>query len=95
MYGVWARVRHAGVPGWHCMCNTNIFQLRHPFQYKLSPWFPLKLQQGLKVHVGKTHKENIPQLDGLIDEITADEAVKTCDLTKHNDGLKEVEEPFS
>ena len=49
-------------------------------------------EKGLKIHVGKTHKENIPQLDGFIDEMTAFEAVKTPDLKHKEDDLKEVEE---
>ena len=49
-------------------------------------------EKGLKIHVGKTHKENIPQLDGFIDETTAFEAVKTPDLKHKEDDLKEVEE---
>jgi hypothetical protein len=49
-------------------------------------------EKGLKIHVGKTHKENIPQLDGIIDDIIADEAVKTCDLTKQREDQKEADE---
>ena len=44
-------------------------------------------QKGLNIHIEQTHKENIPQLDEISVEIVADEAVKICNLTKHEDDL--------
>ena len=63
---------------------------------------PFLNEKGLNIHVGKTHKDNIPQLDGISDEIVADEAVKTCNLTNHDDdstkedevNKKQIEDPF-
>jgi hypothetical protein len=59
-------------------------------------------EKGLNIHLGKTHKENIPQIDGSSDEIVADEAVEICNLKKHDDDStkdeevdkKQIEEPF-
>ena len=47
----------------------------------------LLYQKGLNIHVEQTHMENIPQLDEISVEIVADEAVKICNLTKHEDDL--------
>ena len=49
-------------------------------------------EKGLTIHVGKTLNENIPQLDGISDEIVADEAVKTCNLTRHDDDSTKKDE---
>ena len=35
-----------------------------------------KTNKGLRVHVGKTHRDVIPQLDGQTEEITPGEALK-------------------
>ena len=36
-----------------------------------------KTENGLKIHIGKTHKDLIPQLDGQPEDITTDLVVKT------------------
>ena len=43
--------------------------------------------------MGKTHKDIIPQTDGHIDEITADVAVQTLDVTKSKDSETQTEPP--
>ena len=60
------------------------------------------MKKGVNIHVGKTHKENIPQIDGSSDEIVADESVEICNFKKHDDDStkdeevdkKQIEEPF-
>ena len=42
---------------------------------------------GLKIHVWKTHKDIITQLDGQTDDIAASLEVKTC-VTKQSDAIK-------
>ena len=42
-----------------------------------------KTENGMKIHVGKTHKDTIPQLDGNIEKIATDEVVQTLDVEKN------------
>ena len=46
----------------------------------------------MNTHVGKINKEKNLQLDGISDQIVADEAAKTCNLTKHDDNSTEEDE---
>ena len=46
-----------------------------------------KTSNGLKIHVGKTYKNIIPQLDGQPDDIAASLKVKTC-VTKQREAIK-------
>ena len=39
-----------------------------------------KTKNGLRIHVGKSHKDNIPQLDGQNEDITADLVLQTCPI---------------
>ena len=48
-----------------------------------------RTENGLNIHIGKTHKDKIPQLDGFIEKITAETAVQTCDIS--NKSLTEAE----
>jgi hypothetical protein len=41
-----------------------------------------KTKNGLRIHVGKSHKDNIPQLDGQNEDITADLVLQTCPIKK-------------
>ena len=36
-------------------------------------------ENGMKIHFGKSHKDTIPQLDGLAEKTFDEEAVQTCD----------------
>ena len=47
----------------------------------------LKTSNALKVHLGKTHKDIIPQLDAQTDNIAASLVVKTC-VTKQPDAIE-------
>ena len=42
----------------------------------------LKTKNGLRIHVGRSHKDNIPQLDGQNEDITADLVLQTCPIKK-------------
>ena len=41
-------------------------------------------EKGMTIHMGKTHKDTIPQLDGNTEKIAADETVQTCKVKKHD-----------
>ena len=42
--------------------------------------FKFKNEKGLNIHIGKAHKDTIPQTDGHTDDIAADVAVQTSDV---------------
>ena len=46
-----------------------------------------KTSNGMKIHVGKTNKDIIPQLDGQTDDIAASLVVKTC-VTKQPEAIE-------
>ena len=41
-----------------------------------------KNKNELNIHIGKNHKDNISQLDGQTEDITADLVVQTCPIKK-------------
>jgi hypothetical protein len=51
-----------------------------------------RTENGLSIHIGKTHKDKICQLEGLIEKVTDETAVKACDVTKPEDDSIEVDE---
>ena len=45
-------------------------------------------KKGMTIHIVKTHKDTIPQLNGQTEKIAADETVQTCNVEKHD--VKEI-----
>ena len=52
-----------------------------------------KTENSMEIHVGKTHKDTIPQLDGNIEKFATDEVVKTLDIEKNKVILTPLVDP--